>query len=75
MRPDFKDMPKPAAVRTLSWEDIWDEAQETCQDRYDRDPTREEIIDIFNILVESAALLDNDPTQFIVDAVEDFYKQ
>ena len=74
MRPDFKDMPRPAAVRTLSWEDVWDEAQETCQDRRGRDPTRKEIVDIFNNLVESTELQDNDPTQFIVDAVEDFYK-
>ena len=74
MHPDFKDMPKPVTARTLSWEDVWNEAQETCQDRHGRDPTREEIIDIFNNLVESTELQDNDPTQFIVDAVEDFYK-
>ena len=73
MRPDFKDMPKPAAIKTLLWEDIWDEAQETCHNIHDRDPTREEIIDIFNILVERAELLDENITPFIVGTVEDFY--
>ena len=75
MHPDFKDMPKPAELKTLYWEDIWEEALETCQDRHNRDPTREEIVDIFNTMVESAELQDNDPTRFIVDAVEDFYNQ
>ena len=74
MHPDFKGMPKPVTAKTLSWEDIWDEAQETCQDRHGRGPTREEIIDIFDDVVRKEEL-HNDTTPSIVDAIADFYDE
>ena len=74
MRPDFKDMPKPAELKTLYWEDIWEEAQEACQDRHDRDPTREEIIDIFDDVVRKEEL-GNDTAPSIADAIADLYDE
>ena len=46
--PKFKDMPKTRVIVTQSWEDIWYAALDTCQETLDRNPTREEIIELFD---------------------------
>lgn len=45
--PEFTDMPEPAPLLTKSWEDFWEYAREITQKKWKRDPSREEIIGIF----------------------------
>ena len=47
--PTWDDMPKPAAILTLSWEDIWGEAADVTNDKFGRMPTKEEIKELFEI--------------------------
>ena len=42
-------MPKPAAILTLSWEDIWGEAADVTNSKFGRMPTKEEIKELFEI--------------------------
>lgn len=46
--PDFEEMPKPVAVLTQSWEDFYPSAQKYTQEHWNRNPTKEELIGIFN---------------------------
>lgn len=43
-----QNMPKPHDIITISWEDVLEHAIKACKKRHDRDPTRAEVIEIFN---------------------------
>ena len=47
------DLPKPQAILTLSWEDIWEYAQRESLEKFNRLPTRDEISAIFDQITES----------------------
>ena len=47
--PAWDDMPKPAAILTLSWEDIWGHAADVTNSKFGRMPTKEEIKELFEI--------------------------
>ncbi len=49
--PNFEGMPEPHAILTLSWEDIWPSAQTYTQDHWKRDPTAQEIKEIFQYII------------------------
>ena len=48
--PSWDDMPKPAPLIVLSWEDIYPYARNSARERFDRDPTKEEIREIFRMI-------------------------
>ena len=45
--PEWKRMPKPKALLTVSWEDVYLTARDLTISRLGRDPLRKEISDIF----------------------------
>jgi len=45
-----KDMPDPEPLLVKSWEDFFPHAQEITQEKWNRDPTKQEMIDVFNRL-------------------------
>ena len=45
-----KDMPDPEPLLVKSWEDFFPAAQEYTQKKWNRDPTKEEMIDVFECL-------------------------
>ena len=47
------NMPRPHGLITISWEDVIDEAITACKKKYGRDPTRGEIIEIFDSVVSN----------------------
>ena len=46
-RSDWKDMPEPSPLLTLSWEDVLEKAREETQSKFQREPTRDEVTTIF----------------------------
>ena len=48
--PKWPDMPKSVPMIELSWEDIYENAKDITQDRFKRNPTKEEIKELFNII-------------------------
>ena len=50
--PTWDDMPKPAAILTLSWEDIWGEAADVTNDKFGRMPAKEEIKELFETTMQ-----------------------
>ena len=59
--PDWSDMPEGMTLATLSWEDVFIKAQEELQ----RDPTREETLEMFDDMAHSMkhAVQDDMPSQ------------
>jgi len=47
-----KDMPEPEPLLVKSWEDFFPYSQEITQKKWNRDPTKAEIIDVFERLDE-----------------------
>lgn len=45
--PDWKNMPDSECLLRKSWEDFYPSAQQITQDKWKRDPTPDEISDIF----------------------------
>ena len=57
--PKFKNMPKTRVFVTQSWKNIWYTAQDSCQMHLDRDPTREEIIELFDNVIPAHPDMDD----------------
>lgn len=45
--PDWKKMPEAQALLTKSWEDFYPYAQSYTQKHWNRNPTKQELVDIF----------------------------
>lgn len=50
--PDWKDMPESQPIVTLSWEDIYDKAEVITQEKFQRNPTQEEIKELFDHILQ-----------------------
>ena len=46
--PEWKDMPESQAIVTLSWEDVYYKAEPITQEEFGRDPTKDEIKELFH---------------------------
>ena len=47
-----KDMPEPEPLLVKSWEDFFPYTQKITQKKWNRDPTKQEMIDVFESLDE-----------------------
>lgn len=47
---EWTDMPEPKSMLTLSWEDIYSIAEDISQNELQRNPTQEEIKELFSII-------------------------
>ena len=48
--PEWKDMPKSHPLLTLSWEDVFEQAKKESQNKFKRNPTRDEVDKIFQTI-------------------------
>ena len=48
--PEWDNMPKPHPIMTLSWEDVFEKAKSESQIKFKRDPARDEVDKIFQII-------------------------
>ena len=72
--PEWNDMPKSHPMLTLSWEDVYAQAKNESQKKFNRDPTRDEVDKIFEIIKNHGMDAEFDTFWDTVDRhVVDFY--
>lgn len=57
--PKWKNMPKPFSLVTLSWEDIYYTAKFITQEKFQRNPTKVEIRELFDFITSRGMDMDN----------------
>lgn len=72
---NWKGMPKPKAIAVLSWEDIYCVAQQITQDNWKRDPTKEEVIAIFDDIGNDMDCEHDTFNSMVENACDEFYDE
>ena len=73
--PNWENMPDPSPLVTLNWEDVWESAKMETQDKFQRDPTQDEVTAIFDTVDRKADCEAGTVRDAIDDYVADFYSR